>query len=326
MNGLNEEGRSLPNSCDCGSRDDFPGPRSTNGDRHLPTFYACFSAMTVREALLEATTRIGSPDGRRDADTLLAHILHCDRMWLLAHPDAALSEAQLAQLHSIAARRAAREPLQYITGHQEFYGVDLRVNPDVLIPRPETERLVEAVLLWATQFHDERTLQIADIGTGSGAIAIALATHLAGANFTATDISAAALEVARDNARTHSCDDRIQFLHCDLLPALEPGFHFDAMVSNPPYVPAGDAATMQPEVVQHEPHSALFAGDDGLEVYRRLVPAAYAALREHGLLALEIGHGQRDALNNLLQGWNNIRFIDDYQSIPRIALAERPNN
>lgn len=282
--------------------------------------------MTVREALLEATTRMNGQDARRDADTLLAHILHCDRAWLLAHPETNLHPFALTQYQALVARRTAREPLQYITGHQEFYGLNFRVTPDVLIPRPETERLVEAVLLWATQFHDERTLQIADIGTGSGAIAVALATHLAGANFTATDISAAALGIARDNARTHSCEDRIQFFHSDLLPTLEQGFRFDAIVSNPPYVPAGDAATMQPEVVQHEPHAALFAGPDGLEIYRRLIPAAHAGLREHGLLALEIGHGQRTALAELLRGWDNVRYIDDYQSIPRIALADRPNS
>ncbi len=279
--------------------------------------------MTIREAVTEAANLLAGQSARRDADTLLAHILRCDRAWLLAHADTTLSNAELAQLRAMTGRRAAREPPQYIIGHQEFYGLDLRVTPDVLIPRPETEHLVEAVLLWATQFHDERTLHIADVGTGSGAIAVALATHLAGANFTATDISAAALEVARENARTHSCEDRIQFLNCDLLPALAPDFRFDAIVSNPPYVPTRDAATLQPEVVQHEPHAALFAGADGLDVYRRLIPAAHAALRENGLLALEIGHGQHAALTNLLQGWNNIRFIDDYQSIPRIALAER---
>jgi release factor glutamine methyltransferase len=212
--------------------------------------------------------------------------------------------------------------VQYITGHQEFYGLDFRVTPHVLIPRPETEHLVETVLLWAMQFHDERTLQIADVGTGSGAIAVALATHLAGARFTATDISEAALAVARQNARANGCEDRIQFRHGDLLCGADAA-SFDAIVSNPPYIAAGDAATMQREVVEHEPHTALFAGDDGLEIYRRLIPAAYAALREEGLLALEIGHGQRDALAELLQGWNEVRFIDDYQGIPRIVLALR---
>jgi release factor glutamine methyltransferase len=273
--------------------------------------------MTIHEALTEARTRIEP----RDAETLLAHLLHCDRAALLAHPETTLTPEQTLTFNALIARRAAHEPLQYITGHQEFYSLDFRVTPDVLIPRPETEHLVEAVLLWATRFHDERTLRIADIGTGSGAIAIAIATHLAGATFTATDISAAALAVARDNARTHACEDRIQFVRCDLIPGEN---RFDAIVSNPPYIPAGDAATMQPEVVGHEPHTALFAGPDGLDIFRRLIPAARVSLNPDGLIALEIGYGQRDALATLLEGWHHIRFIDDYAGIPRIALALRP--
>jgi len=273
--------------------------------------------MTFREATTQAAANVN----KRDAELLLAHILQCDRVYLAAHFDDPLTPDQQATFNTLIARRAAHEPLQYILGHQEFYGLDFRVTPAVLIPRPETEHLVEAVLLWATRFHDERLLHIADVGTGSGAIAIALATHLAGATFISTDISEAALAIARENAETHGCEDRIQFLHRDLLP---PETRFDAIVSNPPYVPAADAATMQPEVVHHEPHTALFAGPDGLDVYRRLIPAAQAALNPEGLLALEIGYGQRDALTELLTGWNNIRFIDDYQGIPRTVLAHRP--
>ena len=280
--------------------------------------------MTIRETLTAATPLLASENARRDAETLLAHLLDRDRASLLAHPETELTSEQTSAFNALIARRAAHEPLQYITGHQEFYNLDFHVTPDVLIPRPETEHLVEAVLLWATRFHDERMLQIVDVGTGSGAIAIALATHLAGATFTATDISEGALAIARENARTHDCEDRIQFVRCDLLPGLPDENRFDAIVSNPPYVPTGDASTMQPEVVDHEPHTALFAGGDGLDIYRRLIPAAHAALREQGLLALEIGHGQRDALAELLADWNDVRFIDDYQGIPRIALALRP--
>jgi release factor glutamine methyltransferase len=280
--------------------------------------------MTIHETLTAATLLLASDNPRRDAETLLAHLLDRDRASLLAHPETELTSEQTSAFDTLIARRAAHEPLQYLTGHQEFYNLDFRVTPDVLIPRPETEHLVEAVLLWATRFHDERMLQIADIGTGSGAIAIALATHLAGATFTATDISENALTIARENARTHACDDRILFVRCDLLPSLPDENRFDAIVSNPPYVPTGDASTMQPEVVDHEPHTALFAGNDGLDIYRRLIPAAHAALREQGLLALEIGHGQRDALAELLADWNDVRFIDDYQGIPRIVLALRP--
>ena len=271
--------------------------------------------------LHEATTQAAAHVDKRDAELLLAHILRCDRVYLAARPEIELTTAQQTAFEALIARRAAHEPLQYLLGHQEFYGLDFRVSPAVLIPRPETEHLVEAVLLWATRFHDEHTLRVADVGTGSGAIAIALATHLAGATFIATDISVDALAIARENAEAHGCEDRIQFLHCDLLP---PETRFNAVVSNPPYVPACDAPAMQPEVVNHEPHTALFAGADGLDVYRRLIPAAHAALGPEGLLALEIGYGQRDALAELLTGWNEIRFIDDYQAIPRTVLAFRP--
>ncbi len=284
--------------------------------------------MTLRSALAAAVPRIAGTNARRDAETLLAHTIGRDRPHILAHPEAEIPCEQLAAFDTLITRGATGEPLQYLTGHQEFYSLDFRVTPAVLIPRPETEHLVEAALLWATRHHDGRTLRIADIGTGSGAIAVALATHLAGASFFATDTSAEALTIARQNAATHSVTRRIQFIECDLLSGLADqiaaGLRFDAIVSNPPYIPLGDAPTMQREVVAHEPHAALFAGSDGLEVYRRLIPAARAALRSNGLLALEIGYGQRDALTTLLQGWNKIRFIDDYQGIPRIVRALRP--
>lgn len=287
--------------------------------------------MTLREAISEASARIA----RRDAETLLLHVLRqhiadADRAWLLAHSDEPLREEDLTKLHALTARRAAQEPLQHLTGEQEFYGLALRVTPDTLIPRPETEHLVEAVLLWATQFHDERTLRIVDVGTGTGAIAIALATHLAGAEFLALDTSAAALAVAEENARAHGCGERIRFLRSDLLAALSPdeaGGPIDAIVSNPPYVALNEAAALQPEVAGFEPHAALFAGDDGLAVYRRLIPQAHAALRPGGLLALEFGFGQREALHSLLtlppNCWEKVRFLDDYAGIPRVALAER---
>jgi release factor glutamine methyltransferase len=279
--------------------------------------------MTLRDLLTETSARVS----RRDAETLLAHVLGRPRAWLLAHPEEELDATQAEAFLGLATRRAAGEPLQYLTGVQEFYGLSLRVTPEVLIPRPETEHLVEAVLLWATQFHDGRLLRIADVGTGSGAIAIALATHLAGVALVAIDQSAGALAVAEENARLLGCKERITFLRNDLLedfdgvlPRVRP---LDAIVSNPPYIPQGDAETMQIEVVGHEPHSALFAGDDGLSIYRRLIPQAHFCLRSGGLLAMEIGFGQRPALEELLAGWSNVRFVDDYAGIPRIVLAER---
>jgi release factor glutamine methyltransferase len=264
-----------------------------------------------------------------------------DRAWLLAHAADSMHPADLESFRALTARRAAHEPLQHLTGTQEFFGLPLHVTSDTLIPRPETEHLVEAVLLWAGQLAGSavagRILRIADVGTGTGAIVIALATHLPGAEFVAIDNSRAALAVAEQNARTHGVLDRIRFVQGDLLAAFLPGTHsnqppetearFDAIVSNPPYVALADAPTMQPEVVGFEPHTALFAGDDGLAIYRRLIPQAHAALRPDGLLALEFGFGQREALRDLLSesppAWRNIRFLDDYAGIPRIALAER---
>jgi release factor glutamine methyltransferase len=282
--------------------------------------------MTLQEALTEASTRIT----RRDAETLFAHLLSCDRAWLFAHPETELTPAHLEAFRTLSARRAAHEPLQHLTGTQEFYGLSLRVTRDTLIPRPETELLVESVLTWIDAqigAHPHRTTpRILDIGTGTGAIALALATHLPTADITATDISPAALDIARDNAERLHLSDRIHFLLSDLLtaPQLNAGAPFDVIVSNPPYVALADAATLQPEVVAHEPHTALFAGEHGLDIYRRLIPAAQTALAPNGLLALEFGFGQREPLRALLSDWHGVRFLNDYAGIPRIALATRP--
>jgi release factor glutamine methyltransferase len=272
--------------------------------------------VTVQEAIAEAAQHIT----RRDAETLLLHLLQKDRVWLFTHAADPLPEKQQAALAALTARRAAHEPLQYLTGTQEFYGLALQVTPATLIPRPETELLVEAVLDWAKG--QPSPLKLVDIGTGTGAIALALATHLPHAEITACDLSPAALAVAQQNAASLGLGNCIRFTNSDLLAAYS-GDTFDAIVSNPPYIPNGDAAEMQLEVRDFEPHSALFAGDDGLEVYRRLIPQAHAALRPGGLLAMEFGFGQRDSLAALLLLWKNVRFLDDYAGIPRVALAER---
>ena len=281
--------------------------------------------MTVREAVIRASGHID----RRDAETLLLHVLRHSRAWLLAHPESEVPPDLQGTFNGLADRRARHEPLQYLTGHQEFFGLDLQLTPDVLIPRPETEILVEAVLGWTRKAPiSPGKLQIADIGTGSGAIALALATHLPAAMVTALDLSNAALLIAHANAGRLGLAGQIRFLLSDLLRALAPeidtGLRLDAVVSNPPYVPVGDAPGMQPEVRDFEPHTALFAGPDGLAVYRRLIPQAVAALRPGGLLALEFGYGQREQLASLLNGWNRVQFLDDLAGIPRVALAERP--
>jgi release factor glutamine methyltransferase len=282
--------------------------------------------MSLRQTILAAAARIAAhpelqPDATRDAELLLLHTLNLPRTALILDPNRSLTETEQATYDRAIHRRTAGEPIQYITGEQEFYGLALRVTPAVLIPRPETELLVEAVL---ERLPSNQPLRIADIGTGSGAISIALAVHRPAAQITTLDISPAALAVARDNAATHNVADRIRLLESDLLSAVATEPPFDAIVSNPPYVPETDRATLHPQVRDHEPPTALFAGPDGLALYARLIPQAHAALPPGGLLALEFGHNQRDALADLLKIWKDVVFLDDLQQIPRVVLAHRP--
>ncbi|MGI4831054.1 MAG: peptide chain release factor N(5)-glutamine methyltransferase [Janthinobacterium lividum] len=291
--------------------------------KQLPTSGDAQNRLTAKSIIVQAASRVA----RRHAETLLLHVLGRDRAWLLAHPEALLTPPQHTAFDALITRRAAHEPLQYLTGHQEFYGLDLHVSPAVLIPRPETELLVEAVLDWA-QEQLPASLHFIDVGTGSGAIALALATHLASAEITALDLSLEALAVAQGNAQRLGLAKRVRFLHSDLLNAVPPnltaGHRIDAIVSNPPYVPQRDKPTLQPEVSDFEPHGALFAGDDGLAIYQRLIPEAFALLRPRGLLAMEFGFGQKTDLATLLHSWANVRFLDDLAGIPRVVLAMRP--
>ncbi len=281
--------------------------------------------MTLREALTTAAAQLAANphlqgNAARDAELLLLHALNAPRSTLFAHPTRELTPTQLSIYRQGIARRLTLEPIQYITGTQEFYGLPLKVTPAVLIPRPETELLVEATL---QRLPPDQPLHIADVGTGSGAIAIAIATHLPHAHLTALDLSPAALDIARQNAETHHVADRITFLQSDLLAAVAHQT-FDAILSNPPYIPTSDLPTLHPQVRDHEPHTALFAGPTGLDIYSRLIPQAYAALRPHGLLVLEIGIGQSTAIQHLLADWYDFLILNDLQEIPRIALARRP--
>jgi release factor glutamine methyltransferase len=299
--------------------------------------------MTLRQALTAASTQlIGDPHlephAHRDAELLLLHILQVPRTTLIAYPDRELTHDQQAAYEAAVNRRLHHEPIQYITGHQEFYGLDFAVTPAVLIPRPETEHLIEAVLA-EMKTHLQKappneSLKIADIGTGSGILAITLAVHLPQAQITAIDLSPEALKIAEANARKHKVADRIHFLQSDLLlnlapndaansPSNNPAELYDAIVSNPPYIPDTDRPQLHPEVREHEPATALFAGPEGLDIYCRLIPQAYAALKPNGLLALEIGHGQRESLTSLLANWQDVVFVDDLQRIPRVALATK---
>jgi release factor glutamine methyltransferase len=292
--------------------------------------------MTIRQALTAAAAQLVTNEhlrasAQRDAEHLLLHALHISRATLLAHPGLEITAVEQALYDRSIARRMQCEPIQYITGEQEFYGLLLEVSPAVLIPRPETEHLVEAVL---HRLPSANPLQIADVGTGSGAIAIALAVHLPQAQITALDLSPAALSVAAANAARHEVAGRIRLLHSDLLAEVnhglsgdnEPSQRFDAIVSNPPYIPESDGPTLHPQVRDHEPAAALFAGEAGLAIYRRLIPQSRNTLRPGGLLALEIGQGQRDAIAALLTGWIDVSFVDDLQGIARVALARKPDD
>ncbi|NYF91957.1 peptide chain release factor N(5)-glutamine methyltransferase [Tunturiibacter empetritectus] len=284
--------------------------------------------MILRQAITNAASELAanphlSELAHRDAELLLLHTLQISRVTLIAHPDRDLSPEQDTLYQIAIKRRLQLEPIQYITGEQEFYGLRLHVNPAVLIPRPETEHLVEAVLKLIPA---NQPVKLVDIGTGSGAIAIALAVHLPLAEIIAVDLSLDALAIAERNAHDHNVADRIQFLTSDLLAAVKShGATFDAIVSNPPYIPESDRLTLHPQVREHEPAAALFAGETGLDLYRRLIPEALSALKPTGLLALEIGHGQQQPLTHLLAGWNDLTFLNDLQQIPRVALARKPN-
>jgi release factor glutamine methyltransferase len=277
---------------------------------------------TAGDALQDARARLAatSRNPRRDSEMLLAHLLGCDQVALLTHPERLLSPAESARYESLLTRRLRSEPIQYITGEQEFFGLSFEVSPDVLIPRPETEHLVEAVLQRL-----EGNVRIIDVGTGSGAIALALAHALPRAQVTAVDLSPAALEVARRNARRHAVSGRVNFLQSDLLDAIE-GADFDAVVSNPPYI--AEAEVLEPQVANYEPRSALYAGPTGLEIYERLIPQARRRLKPHGWLMLEIGFGQQAAVEALLKhssaGWGAVSVIRDLQGIPRVVQAQTP--
>lgn len=277
---------------------------------------------TLRQALAAGTkllTAASLANARRDAERLFMHAANLDRTFLLANPASTLAPGVLARYHEYIERRCAAEPIQYIVGEQEFYGLRFHVSPDVLIPRPETEHLVEALL---ARFPHDRALHIADIGTGSGAIAVAAAYSLPRAKIVALDVSKAALRVAGWNAQEHGVASRIRFVESDLLNAVG-SETFDAIVSNPPYIAETERAALDEQVREYEPDEALFAGPTGLEVYERLVPQAQTHLRAGGSLLLEIGAGQKPQIERLLKNWGEVCFIADLRGIPRVAMARR---
>ena len=275
-----------------------------------------------------------------NAELLLMFTLSVDRAYLFAHPEREMTFDEGSRYDAAIAERARGVPAQYITGHQEFWGMDLIVTPSVLIPRPETEHVIEAVLelqasdfrLRISDFRADREsrnaeVRIIDVGTGSGCIALALAKELPSAEIHATDISHAALEVARANAARHQLESRIDFHEADLLAIPEPGFEnkfFDFIVSNPPYVGDSEADSVQLEVRKFEPRRAVFAGPTGLEVIARLIPQARAALKPGGWLVMEISGTIAEEVKRLLRDWSDGQVTADLQSIPRVIRARKP--
>jgi len=290
----------------------------------------------LKEALSSAITRltarpVAAP--RLDAEVLLMFVLGCDRAYLHAHPERELTASEELRLENALSARLSGLPMQYITGHQEFWGLDFLVSPAVLIPRPETEHIIEAVMEIARAGGagakrapgDHGNPRIVDVGTGSGCIAVALAKEFPAAEIWATDISATALQIAKRNAARYDFGSRIRFCQADLLTAFDPGV-FDFVVSNPPYVGTSEQGQLQTEVRDFEPRAALFAGADGLQVIRRLLPAARLALKPGGHLVMEIGSSQYAEVMELMRDWDDSSLKLDLQSLPRIVHARRSDD
>jgi release factor glutamine methyltransferase len=274
--------------------------------------------MTVQTALLQGTKLLEDaaiPVARLTAEVLLAHALRRERVYLFGHPEHVLSELEWLHYGRYLHGRLLGKPTQYITGRQEFYGREFRVTPDVLIPRPETEHVVEAALKLAPG-----ASRIVDVGCGSGILAVTLCLET-GADIWATDISPAAIRVAAGNARYLQAP--VSFVVCDLLSAFS-GHSMDLIVSNPPYVPLSDEAGLQREVRDWEPRAALFAGPTGLEVYERLVPNAERVLRPGGWLIMELGYNSYGRVAGMFHdAWGEVRVFPDLAGIPRIIAANR---
>ena len=280
---------------------------------------------TIAEILKEAASELdnaGVPDARREAGSLLSFILGRDRTYLISHAEDETDENSFVRLREFVERRAAGQPLQYITGVQDFYGREFRVTPDVLIPRPETELLVEAAL----QIVGHTAPFICDVGTGSGCIAVTLLCELANARAVAIDKSPAALEMAKLNAQKHSVADRTLFVVSDCFDSFDSrDYEFDLIVSNPPYVAEAALKGLQREVRDHEPLIALSPGGDGLSVIRRLIDEGPAFVKPNGHLLMEIGFDQGETVENLVNdsAWSLREIRPDLQGIPRIVVLQK---
>jgi release factor glutamine methyltransferase len=278
--------------------------------------------VTIREALRSAVERLELhhvSNARLTAELVLAHVLSVEREHLYAHDDRVLSEQELQMLEDRLYDRISGVPLQYIVGRQEFYGRYFRVNPAVLIPRPETEYIIEAVLdIQGTRGLPPGPLAIIDVGTGSGCIAVTLALELPGTQVFAGDVSFEALLVARENAATLGAP--VRFVCMDVLDAIQT--RFDFIVSNPPYVRRSELSRLQREVREHEPHVALFSPEDELAIYRRLIVGAEEMLKSGGHVIMEVGIGMDERVLSLFgPRWDTLPTKTDLQGIPRTVIA-----
>lgn len=275
----------------------------------------------IHDLLSEASSRLlnaGVETPLLDAEVLLSRAADLSRTQLVAHPEAVPTLPQSDRFCQWIDLRAARMPLAYIIGSREFFGLEFEVSPAVLVPRAETEILVERTI---ELLHD-KPCTIADLGVGSGAIAVSLAVSLREAHIYGTDCSGEALEIAHRNAEKHGVGQRVHLRHGDLLEPLD-GPDFDAVVSNPPYVPSAEIPNLQPEVALHEPHGALDGGPDGLDYYRRIVPGARLYLRQGGWLLVEIGAGQSAEVCAMFceAGYIDVRAVPDLAGIERVVMG-----
>jgi release factor glutamine methyltransferase len=323
---------------------------------HLSSSISGFMPLSIHQLLSQATavlTTNGIPNPRLDAEVLLAHALGLTRAGLYARLQDVILEADVRRFHQLLYRRQRREPLQYITGGQEFWSLEFKVTPDVLIPRPETELIVEVALQLLSQ-HSEvgewgsgvsrkeenqksngkgqkskinsSAIRILDVGTGSGCVAIALAKELPEAEMWATDVSSTSLAVAQENAQRHGVADRVHFLQGDLFfPLHSLDLTFDLIISNPPYIADDDIPTLQPEVSKWEPRGALDGGHDGLDFYRRLLGEGPQYLHSGGWLVMEIGHGQQSEVLRLARQQPTLTAACDldYEGRARIVRAQK---
>ncbi len=314
--------------------------------------------MDIRTALKEAMHRLregGVPSHTLAAELLLMHVTGRERVWLYAHHEEPLDPAQEQNYFELVARRIAGTPTQYLTGKQEFWGLEFEVAPGVLIPRPETEHVVEVALERFSVKHGHSfarntslgaasggALRIADVGTGSGCLAVALAKEFPEATVVATDISSAALAIARRNAARYGVSSRIEFRECNLLDLFLPSpltpspspapsgaegpLPFDLIVSNPPYIARDASGDLPREVREHEPHEALFGGTHGEEIYAPLIAQAAQLLRPGGIFVCEIGFGALDRVRPLFADasvWTAVGVTNDLAGIPRVLSAQR---